>query len=63
MNYPKLQSVKISPTGKYLALTARTEGPELMTVLNTADASVVASDTFGKDMGIELSNGRTTRAC
>jgi dipeptidyl aminopeptidase/acylaminoacyl peptidase len=54
MSYPKMQSVKISPTGKYLALTARTGETELITVLNTADAKIVASDSFGKDMGIEL---------
>jgi acetyl esterase/lipase len=46
-NFPKYQSMKISPTGKYVALTRRTSDHDIMTVLTFPDLKLLMQRQFG----------------
>jgi dipeptidyl aminopeptidase/acylaminoacyl peptidase len=46
--YPQIQSMQISPGGKFLAITKRSEQFELITVLHYPDLSVSTNSHFGE---------------
>jgi dipeptidyl aminopeptidase/acylaminoacyl peptidase len=52
-NFSQIESLKVSPGGKYLALTKHTEDYELMTVLTYPDAKVSMSAPFGDQLEID----------
>jgi dipeptidyl aminopeptidase/acylaminoacyl peptidase len=52
-NYAQIESMKISPGGKFLAITKRSEGYELITVLRYPDLSVSTHSHFGDMIDIE----------
>jgi dipeptidyl aminopeptidase/acylaminoacyl peptidase len=52
-DYPEFEDVKISPKGTYLAFTRQAEDRESLTVVRTADLSVVSSRDFGRDTDVQ----------
>ena len=52
--FPEIESMKISPGGKFLAVTKRSDKAELMTVLRWPDLSVSAHTYMGDFMEVEL---------
>ncbi|MEJ0087949.1 MAG: S9 family peptidase [Pseudomonadota bacterium] len=51
--YPQIQDVKISPGGKFLAVTKRSEEFELLSVLRYPDLAVQTSSHFGDQIDID----------
>jgi dipeptidyl aminopeptidase/acylaminoacyl peptidase len=52
-NYPKIETLTISPGGKYLALTHRTSEREMLSVLRYPDLELAASSHFGDLIDID----------
>ena len=53
VSFPEIEDMKISPGGKFLAVTKRSDKSELMTVLRYPDFSVSASTYMGDFMEVE----------
>jgi dipeptidyl aminopeptidase/acylaminoacyl peptidase len=54
IGFPEIESMKISPGGKFLAITKRSDKAELMTVLRYPDLAVSAHTYMGDFMEVEL---------
>ncbi|MEO8062378.1 MAG: S9 family peptidase [Pseudomonadota bacterium] len=52
--FPEIESMKISPEGKFLAVTKRSDKSELMTVLRYPDLSISAHTYMGDFMEVEV---------